>query len=123
MSLLKTLMTIAVMLVAVTAFGQANPSMRANRKISGAAYRSHAAVVPPHYSYQPTYVRPYAPAVTTPAPVAAPVPTAVADAGTRTYRSFSFEPTPAPAYVGPAPATYRAPMYYTAPRPQLGRCR
>ena len=30
---------------------------------------------------------------------------------------------PAPAYVAPAPTTYRAPMYYTAPRPQLGRCR
>ena len=123
MSTLKTLMTIAVMLVAVTAFGQANPSMRADRKISGAVYRSHPAVVHRHYSYQPTYARSYAPAVTTPAPVVAPAPTAVADAGTRTYRSFSFEPTPAPAYVAPAPTTYRAPMYYMAPLPRTWRCR
>lgn len=119
MSPLKTITMIAVVLVAVTAFGQANPSMRADRKISGSAYRSHAAVVQRHYGYQPTmrtYARPYTPVVTTPVP--APAPTVVADTGTRTYRSFSFEPTPAPAYVAPA-TTYRGPVCNTAPAPMI----
>jgi hypothetical protein len=124
---MNTIPKLNILLVSLTfaapVFAQSDPHIRADRKITGAAYRSNTYPGYRHEAYQPyapQYVGTYAPAAVVTAPAPAPAAAVVTENGSRSYRSFSYDPVAtAPAYVPatqPVYVQFSQPVY--GPRPQ-----